>query len=118
MRKVITFKLACQGLMFLMLGLAALSYSNKAKAEEFAFVSNEAGGEIVLTDQRGNCSKDWLVVLSRTGGGSLLSGCWSVSKGGKYIVVNWSDGDTSMYLLTDFTLFNDESFIEPAGVKL
>ena len=107
MRKAINFRIICQALMFLALGIAAMTYANKAHAKEVAYMPNEAGGEIILTDQRGKCPAGQRIVLGRGASGRMIHGCYTFSTSGRFVLVNWADGDASMYDVSDFKLYAD-----------
>lgn len=98
--------------MFVMLGIAAMTYAQKAAATEVAYAPTEAGGQIILTDQRGKCEADSYISLLRAPGGSFLTGCWTISDSERYIIVLWSDGDSRMYLATSFIMFQGSTIPE------
>lgn len=96
---------ACKAAMYLLLGIAALTYANSAHAAELAYLPNKANGEIVLTDASSEaCPAGSLIVIARARTGKTAIGCWAYSD--PYVYVQWADGELSMYRLDEFKRFD------------
>lgn len=88
--------------MYLMLGVAAMVYSSSARAEQIAFLENEAGGRIYITDvesKDGACPGAY-VAYATSPSGAMLFGCWLID--GETILVRWPDGEVSGYETRQF----------------
>lgn len=84
--------------------LAAMLLAAPAYARNIAYVENDAGGEIILTDDAGTCKDGGLRVLGRGGNSKVIFGCWIMDETATYILVQWQDGDFRMYPAEDFTI--------------
>ena len=83
-------------------GAVAAIASGTAHAEAMAESRNEAGGKIVLTNERGSCAAGQQLMYAYAGGGALQTGCWMPMDG--RILVRYSTGDVRLYDPTGFTL--------------
>lgn len=99
----LTIRDLAKSIMFILLGIAALTYSARANANNLATIPNAAGGEIILTDlTSSNCDSGTHIALSRSGDGTLISGCWVLSA--PYVWVLWTDsGTVKVFKADDFT---------------
>lgn len=73
-----------------------------AAAAIVATTSNDAGGQIVLTDIAGECRAGSKVAFTRAPGGRSAFGCWTYMEG--FIVVRYNDGDMRTYNANDFVV--------------
>lgn len=80
----------------------ALLYSNAANARDLLWMPNDAGGEIVLTDDVDGCGTA-RVVFARAVGGRTLMGCWAYTESG-YVVARFGS-DIRTWRLEDFKPF-------------
>lgn len=114
---VYNFMLICKGLMFVALGVAALAYSGKARADVIATQVNQAGGVIILTDERASlCEPGELLALTTGAGGTnTVGGCWVLTSG--LVMIRWLDDNTITTLASgSFTVTEAES--KPADMRL
>ena len=72
-----------------------------AVADVVAYMPNNGGGQIILTDRKGNCQSG-LFAFTRGSSQRTTFGCWSLSEG--FVFVRWSDGDVRTYYESDFTV--------------
>lgn len=82
--------------------LLALFAAACAFAGDVAYLKSESGSEITFTNvpcKEGDPSS--LVAHTAAKSGKVLFGCWFVS--GRYVMVEWQDGDTYRYRITDLT---------------
>lgn len=74
-----------------------------AHAAELAYLPNQAGGQIVLTDVKPDACSGRAIAFARTSDGNTLYGCWT--PGERFITIEWSDGDFRTYPIADFELY-------------
>lgn len=74
-----------------------------AHAAELAYLPNEAGGQIVLTDTTIALCDDGPVAFARAADGETIYGCWA--PGENFVTVRWATGKISTYPVADFTLY-------------
>lgn len=78
-----------RALLYVLLGIAALTYASTASAADIAWMPNAVGGEIVLTNDQGSCSDLYLLAYSRGPDGTVITGCWLI--GTRYVMIRWSE---------------------------
>lgn len=111
MRQSVIFRIVCQGVMFIMLGVAACWFADSAKAKDLGYLQNQAGGEIVFTDVVREGTID-LVCYARHRDGTVLKGTWIPAD--RAVMVTWDDGRQSMYAYDAITVIKPET--SPAAV--
>lgn len=67
-----------------------------------AFMPNEAGGKIVLTDEMGSCEGDYRAAMSYASTGEVAFGCWTYQQG--LVLVQWTDKEKRVYESNLFTV--------------
>ena len=97
--------------MKLLLALLLLISTN-SQAKELAYMPNKAGGEIIITTDKGACEAG-LTAISRAQDGTVFLGCWMTNGSTVYVTVFWVDDTMSLYKMTDFRLF--EAAAKPNG---
>ncbi|MDQ8050694.1 hypothetical protein [Luteibacter sp.] len=91
-----------RALLYVLLGISALTYASTANAADIAAMPNAAGGEIVLTTDRGNCPDLYLLAYSRGDNGTVITGCWL--PGTRYVLIKWSEtGAIKLFAYDQFT---------------
>lgn len=85
--------------------LALVFLVTTASAETVAFMKNNAGGVIVLTDQK--CEKKMYVTYANANNGQTMFGCWFADE--NFIFIRWSDGEVKTYPFHDWT-FKHKSY--------
>lgn len=60
-----------------------------------AFMPNEAGGKIVLTDEMGSCQGEYRSAMSYASTGEVAFGCWTYLQG--LVLVQWTDSEKRVY---------------------
>lgn len=88
--------------MKLIVGLLCAIGLSSAQAEVFATTKNNAGGEIVLTTNTGNCTDGLRSVFARTTEGKVTFGCWFYNDG--YIYATFETGDKRVYDINGWDL--------------
>ena len=97
-----------------LLAIGLLAGSATAHAGRVASMTNEAGGEILLTDVSTKRCGDGMSAAMATGSsGAFVTGCWIVESG--YVLIDWYNGSrvtSKAYPILDFKpaadLFDDE----------
>lgn len=80
----------------------AMIYARTANATDIAAMPNAAGGEIVLTTDRGGCPDLYLLAYSRGDNGTVITGCWL--PGSRYVLIKWSEsGVIKLFAYDQFT---------------
>jgi hypothetical protein len=80
----------------------AMIYARTANATDIAAMPNAAGGEIVLTTDRGGCPDLYLLAYSRGDNGTVITGCWL--PGTRYVLIKWSEsGIVKLFAYDQFT---------------
>jgi hypothetical protein len=74
----------------------------QAHAEVFAVSPTVNGGEIRLTDQQSNCPANERWLYTKTPGGEIFPGCWSLVDGD--VLATYRNGLIRLYSLSGFTL--------------
>jgi len=93
-----------RAILFVLLGIAAVTFSARARAADVAWMPNQAGGEIVLTTEKGSCSEPYLLAYSRGDDGTVITGCWL--PGTRAVLIRWSESGT-------IKMFGYEQFTTP-----
>lgn len=75
--------------------LAIVSVQGLATAGTIAYIENEAGGKIRLTDDRCKEGEKGLFAISTSSRGSSIPGCWQYIDG--TVVIKYSIGETRIY---------------------
>lgn len=88
--------------MKLIIGLLCAIGLSSANAEIFATTKNDAGGEIILTTNKGNCTGNDMSMFTRSSKGEVTFGCWFYSE--PYIYVVYETGAKRVYDLAGWTL--------------
>lgn len=86
--------------------LALLTLALPASAEIIAVSPNAAGGEIILTNDKGSCDDGEFIVLGRSEGGQVITGCWQFIR--PYVAVTWTDGDKRLYDAGKFKIIEED----------
>jgi hypothetical protein len=86
------------------LALIAIIFSRQANATDLAWMPNDAGGEIVLTDIRTQECGEARVVVARAAGGRAIVGCYAYTETG-YVAARFGT-DLRVWKLEDFRLFD------------
>lgn len=94
---------AAKAILFILLGIAAVTFSARAEARDLLWMPNDAGGEIVLTNARIPRCGEARVVIARAAGGRALVGCWAYTDSG-YVAARFGD-DLRMWKLEYFRMF-------------
>jgi hypothetical protein len=81
--------------MKLIIGLLCAIGLSSAYAEVLATAKNNAGGEIVLTTNVGNCTNNQKAMFTRTPDGKVTFGCWFYEDG--YVYVTYDTGTKRVY---------------------
>lgn len=98
--------------MYLCFGIAAVTYANTAAARDLAYMPNQAGGEIVLTDvPSAVCTAPARVAYSRGEAGDLIAGCWYAME--NYVHIKWHGGSTRVFRYSQFTAFDQPAVRVP-----
>ena len=79
----------------------AMLGTSVAKADTFASMPNRVGGEILLLDTQGGCSKGLLEVAAYTEDGTAFSGCYYIRDGKVFANI---EGNLRIYQGDHFTL--------------
>lgn len=110
-----TVLLFCKAAFYLLLGIAAVTFSARANAADIAMMPNQAGGEIVLTNaQVPSCPDLYLLAYSRGWDGTMITGCWIV--GERHVLIRWTETQTvKLFLITQFTVIGQEPEARPAA---
>lgn len=74
----------------------------QAHAEVIAVSGTKAGGEIRLTNQQSNCPADERWFYTKTEGGEIFPGCWSLVDG--EVLATYRNGLVRLYSLDGFIL--------------
>ena len=88
----------------ILLGLS-LALCGFCNADTVAYMKNNAGGVIVLTDVK--CDKNSFIVYGNTKDGTTITGCWFLDD--NFVFVKWSSGDLKTYPFTAWT-FKQKSY--------
>jgi len=67
-----------------------------------AFMGNDAGGRIVLTNYYGECQQGTRLAFAYNKAGQLGKGCWAYADG--FVFVTWQGDIQRVYESTSFTL--------------
>jgi len=99
-----TFAAVARGIMFILLGFAAMAFSTPTKAEQLGYVLNQAGGRIYLTDSPATTKdcENTLIAYATSSSGGMMFGCWILD--GDIVMVRWTDGDVSAFQVSDFLM--------------
>lgn len=79
-----------------------MAFATTATAADVAYLNNNAGGKIVLTDT--DCSTGGKQIFTHMKGGKSMRGCWFYTEPDDCIRVLWSNGELYQYYLADLTL--------------
>lgn len=102
MKKLIAAAVACVTLSVGVFAPVTVVASNNMDGLIAASMNNEAGGEILLTREKGVCPERTLMVLASSAGGTvLLMGCWATV--GTRVMVRWEDDVLSVFDARAFT---------------
>lgn len=101
-----------------MIFIAALAVAAPAHAAEIAWMPNEAGGEVILTNDRtADCGARLHLAVARSNDGDVFRGCWTYTETG-YVYAVFGE-KVRMWKLTDFKLFEyPNQQTAPRGVSL
>lgn len=115
LRKSVRIANYARALLFVLLGIAAVTFSARANAADIAMMPNQAGGEIVLTNaQVPSCPDLYLLAYSRGWDGTMITGCWIV--GERHVLIRWTETQTvKLFLITQFTVIGQEPEARPAA---
>jgi hypothetical protein len=85
-----------------------------AHAAELAYLQNQAGGQIVLTDVPVDACGNGAIAFARAPSGRTMYGCWV--PGERFITIEWSTGRLSTYPVADFTLYRATDHRQLQGI--
>lgn len=76
-------------LAYILLGITLLVV-DYARAETIGHMTNNAGGQIVFTDEDCLADNDYLRVIGTTPSGTTIDGCWSIETNSTLVRVMWT----------------------------
>jgi hypothetical protein len=98
--------------------LVAALTAFSASAEDIAFVTNEAGGRVVITSYDctvdGKSFKNLMRAYAVNKQGRRINGCYRVVESSETIHVVWESGDEYTYDIKDFETFTKSKPKKPA----
>jgi hypothetical protein len=82
--------------------MIALLLSAPAVAKDLAYITNEAGGKIVIntTSCHNKSQQGMMIVYGTARGGRTITGCWMLN--GDNVIVLWDSGGLYTYPVEDF----------------
>lgn len=89
---------------------AAPAVQADAHDVDFAWMSNDAGGRIVLQAYAcpwGNLWQGYRAAYSTTSGGWAITGCWMLDSSAPAVLMTWQDGSERTFAQNLFTLLGD-----------
>lgn len=91
----------------MLVGVALMLVAMGARASDIAFISNRAGGQIVLTDAKIPICQGAMAAFTRAPGGRTLFGCWAASN--QHVTIEWADGDIRTYPVASFLFYDGDA---------
>lgn len=88
--------------------LAACAVTSAATYEK----PNKAGGQIVLTERQGNCTKNMLTMYATDKDGDTLFGCWGYLDGRVFVIIG---EQVNIHSPGSFTKKNEDKPAKPAN---
>lgn len=87
--------------------------SSQARAAEVAFLPNQTGGQIVLTDVEVTLCPNARVAYARSADGTTTWGCWNGTP--NFISVDWAIFGVTTYPTKDFLFFEGDAEVPVVG---